>query len=182
MSQEIESHTLAGQKFLESSANGVSGIIESDDYNGVQDAIDAANPGDLVFISAGEYDETVVIDKEISVFGATHSSNTEMRPDEDSNPVLRITGDHVTLMNLRIRNYGSSSPLSVEGEAAYITGCTFADATLLIDSEAESNRVIGNNFATQNMDVNGDGNIVLGNVFTGTISDNGSGNEIGFNS
>ena len=40
------------------------------DFSSIQDAVNAANPGDTIKVSAGFYEESVVVDKELRILGA----------------------------------------------------------------------------------------------------------------
>jgi len=54
-------------------------------YNTIQDAINAANDGDIINVAAGEYIETgqIVIDKDISIIGES-KNNTIIKPNQDT--------------------------------------------------------------------------------------------------
>ncbi|WP_422369115.1 beta strand repeat-containing protein [Pelagibius sp.] len=55
---------------VEVSADIVVGNVEGDDYTTIQDAIDAAQDGDTIYVRAGNYDETVTINKLVKLYGA----------------------------------------------------------------------------------------------------------------
>ena len=55
---------------VEVSADIVVGNVEGDDYTTIQAAINAAQPGDTIYVRAGEYNETVTINKLVKLYGA----------------------------------------------------------------------------------------------------------------
>ncbi len=51
-----------------------------DDYSTIQDAIDAAGPGDTIYVAAGIYQEQITIDKSVDLIGAGESTTTIQAP------------------------------------------------------------------------------------------------------
>lgn len=81
------------------------------DYDTIQAAIDAANPGDTVTVGAGIYNEQVIIDKPLTLLGAGAYRNPVDggRPGgetvlESTFPVM-ITANGVTVNGFEIRNF-----------------------------------------------------------------------------
>ena len=66
---QIDSLEAAG-KTINVDANG------SADYGTIQDAIDAANPGDVIYVSNGSYYENLIIDKPLSLIGKDENNTT----------------------------------------------------------------------------------------------------------
>jgi parallel beta-helix repeat protein len=73
-------------------------------YQFIQDGIEQADPGDVVFVFNGTYYEHIVIFKSIIVRGE-HCDNTIIDCQKSCN-VVDITADDVTLKNFTIRNSG----------------------------------------------------------------------------
>ncbi len=73
-------------------------------YPTIQEAINAANPGDTIFVSSGTYYEQLVVDKAISLIG--ENRNTTVIDTNESATVVRINADNVTISNLTIQNSG----------------------------------------------------------------------------
>ena len=72
----------------------------------VQDAIDAASPGDTVNIYKGYFTENVVISKSIILIGEDVDETTIDA--DDSGDVISITTNNVTVQNLNITNSGAT--------------------------------------------------------------------------
>ncbi len=80
-------------------------IIVPDDYPTIQEAINHASVGDIVFVRAGVYFENVIIDKTVSVIGEDKRRTIIDGLDED---VIVIAADNVLVANLTIRNSNSA--------------------------------------------------------------------------
>ncbi len=85
-------------------------IIVPDDYPTIQEAVDAADTGDTVFVRAGIYYENVEIDKAIGLIGEDNE-NTIIDGGLNSHCV-RINCDLVTVTNFKIQNCGTNFPSS----------------------------------------------------------------------
>ena len=71
-------------------------------YTKIQDAINAANDGDTIFVYNGTYYENVIIDKSINLIGKDkHNTIIDANYKGD---VVRITKDNVKLSNFTIKN------------------------------------------------------------------------------
>lgn len=71
----------------------------------IQEAVDAARPGDTIEISPGTYNESVVVrGDDIVLRGTDRNSVVLDGGDVKSNGVV-VTGDHVRVENLTVKNY-----------------------------------------------------------------------------
>ena len=75
------------------------------DYTIIQDAIDAANESDTVYVYSGTYNENIVIDKNIELLGAGTSSVTL---NGNSDHTIKINSNNVKISALTIKNTGDS--------------------------------------------------------------------------
>lgn len=77
-----------------------------DNYTKIQDAIDAANAGDTIFVydDASPYYENLVIDKSIKLIG--ENKETTIVDGRKKGYVIQIKAENVTLSNFKIRNGG----------------------------------------------------------------------------
>lgn len=84
-----------------------SNIIVPDDHPTIQAAINAANPGDSVFVRAGEYSEPLTINKTLSVFGENRGSTIFNGTTIDPMMVIeasRVNVSHFTFVGWSIGN------------------------------------------------------------------------------
>ena len=78
-------------------------IIVPNDYPTIQAAIDHANAGDVVFVRHGLYNETLTINKSISLIGEDRNS-TIIDAREALTQVIAVKGDNITVANFTLGN------------------------------------------------------------------------------
>jgi len=78
-------------------------------YATIQDAIDAANTSDTIYILAGTYLETIDINKPLTVQGISRES---VSIEGSGNHTVIVSSNNVTLTDISIRNSGISSHFS----------------------------------------------------------------------
>ena len=76
----------------------------------IQDGIDAANPGDTVYVYNGTYFENVVIDKSIILIGENKEST--IIDGRSVGNTIKVNANNVTIKNLTIQHSGLIYPLS----------------------------------------------------------------------
>lgn len=67
----------------------------------IQDAIDAASDGDVIFVGPGIYNENVIVDKSVSIKGAGSSKTSVESP--DGNTVFRVVANNASITRLTIK-------------------------------------------------------------------------------
>jgi parallel beta-helix repeat protein len=80
-------------------------IIVPDDYEKIQDAIDAASSGDVIFVRSGVYYEHVVIPKNNISLTGENKENTIIDGDGEGT-VLYVMADNVLIKDFKIQNCG----------------------------------------------------------------------------
>ena len=77
-------------------------IIVPDDYPTIQEAINNAGAGDVIYVKAGIYEENIVINESISLIG--ESRETTIIDGNGSGWVVKIECSYVTFGNFTVRN------------------------------------------------------------------------------
>jgi len=86
------------------SGNSSSNIITvPTDYLTIQAAINAANPGDTVYVEAGTYHENILVNKTLSIIGE-NMCNTTIDGDSPVKDVVYVCANHVNVTGFRICN------------------------------------------------------------------------------
>jgi len=158
-------------------------VIFASQKPSLQSAIDNADQGEVIILD-GQFNEEITVSKPIVLKGASRNlSFSGIDADSDSDPALKITDGRVRVVGTPVRNKGTAQDILWEGVS---DGSLFDSISRGGESEIDGNssnvRVLGNVFDGNDLTVAGDNNIVIGNTDTGTISDNGAGNEIANNS
>jgi parallel beta-helix repeat protein len=79
-------------------------IVVPDDYPTIQEAVNAANPGDTIFVRAGIYYENVVIDKPINLIGEDFATISGFGLEYGPWGLVTITSSNVTICGFSIVN------------------------------------------------------------------------------
>ena len=90
-------------------------IVVPNDYSTIQDAIDNAVEGDTIFVKTGIYDETIKIEKSLSLVG--ENQETTIINGHNQGPVAYIHKDEVNISNFTILN--GDTPASKSSSAQY---------------------------------------------------------------
>ncbi len=177
---------LEARQLLSASSNRPRTLTVDDDgpaqYSTIQDAVNAANPGDTIKVAPGTYDEAVTVDKKVSIVGAQASKDPDRRiltPNKesileipDASIGFSILANNVSISGFTIRP-DSAATADVNGIAqssAYagvqiknnlITGNTIG---VYLNSTPASNSsqslVSGNSFVANNLDGSAAGNAI----------------------
>lgn len=84
-------------------------ITVPNDFSTVQAAIDHASTGDTVFVRKGIYNETLVVNKTISLIGEDRE-NTIIDAQKAKCQVILLQGNHITFANFTLGNNGYGPP------------------------------------------------------------------------
>lgn len=153
-------------------------ITVPNDYKTIQEAINAAQDGNEIFIRAGTYNEILVVNKSISLIG----ENRETTVIDGSNifgNVIEIVAENVTVANLTIQKalgypYYESHGINIKGNSSGNTisnniikdnfGCGIYHERWFWLSKAVNNTIVGNR--------------IINNVITGITIQRADNNKI----
>jgi len=99
-------------------------IVDDDglaDFHTIQEAINAANPGDTIYVRNGTYYENVVVNKTLSLLGENRE-RTIIDPRKTSTVIL-VSANNVSISNFTVRNSGSGTydaGIFIEGDGCEI--------------------------------------------------------------
>ena len=98
------------------------------DYASLQLAVDAAEPGDMIFVE-GEHIGNVVIDKAIAIRGPCTLVSVSENPAAYGHPAIYVSVDGVSLEEITFEGGGEEATaggaLRLESAAIEVVGCTF---------------------------------------------------------
>ncbi len=75
------------------------------DHQSIQDAIDAANPGDTILVYNGSYNETILVNKTVTLIG-NGTENTIIDGEGKGSTVMNITANGVNVSGFNVRHTG----------------------------------------------------------------------------
>ncbi len=114
-------------------------LVVPDDYLHIQEAINAANEGDTIFVKKGYYVENPVIDKSVSLVGEDRDSTVI-----DVTAGMKVERDNVTVTGLTI--FDGYDGISVGASYCNISGNKIKQATHGIVVFGNNNQITGNVF------------------------------------
>ncbi|MBW9221435.1 right-handed parallel beta-helix repeat-containing protein [Methanothermococcus sp. SCGC AD-155-C09] len=125
-------------------------IYVPDDYKTIQEAIDAANPGNVIFVRDGVYYENLVIDKSITLRSENGPENCII-DGNNSGDVIVINADGVTIEGFTVRgDYWPDTGIKVKSNNNTIKNNNISNNWRGIDLDKSSNNSITNNNISDN--------------------------------
>ena len=104
-------------------------------YKTIQAAVDAAKPGDTIFVAAGTYKENITIDKSLTIIGAGKCRT--VIDGQQKGPVFLISNVTAKLCDMTIQNgHGFSRYMSLGG-GIMNTGITTVESCIIKNNYAE---------------------------------------------
>ncbi len=138
-------------------------------FTTIQGAIDASNPGDIIYVYNGSYRETVHISKPLSLAG--EDRNTTTIDGGRLSHVVYVTADFVNITGFTIRN--STNDFDIAGIKVRAHNCYIADNIVVDNWEgirlfASENNTLSGNTISRNLYgihlVNSHNNSIVGNT------------------
>jgi nitrous oxidase accessory protein NosD len=145
------------------------------DYEKIQDAIDAANPGDRVYVYSGTYYENIIIEKTIDLEGMDENTTIIDGMEKDDVITLGINSNYVNISGFTIQNSGIKkhhAGINVNSNRNHIYGNIIRGCTNGItldfwshDSMIHNNTITGNIYGLIVYSVVPNNNIIFWNNF-----------------
>lgn len=102
-------------------------LTDADCYRTIGDAISAAQDGDVIAVRPGQYQESIVIDRHVSLSGS--GSPGEVRIEANGQPVLRSTAEHAEVSGIEFVHSGGEVAVDLRGRVLSLGECVIsADA------------------------------------------------------
>lgn len=125
-------------------------VIVPDDYDTIQEAVDAANDGDIVFVKAGTYNGSVTIDKPLALIGEDKETTTILGDWELNGTTILVRRDAVTISELTLESVANA----VSGRGVHllhvrycnVSNCNFASGWIGVWLYGASENKIENNY------------------------------------
>ena len=144
-------------------------IVVPDHYPIIQSAIDNAKAGDTVFVKNGIYNETIFINKTISLIGQDRNL-TIVDAQKSYEPAISIKGNNITVANLTVGNSDYNHPIGYKywtpsyGEATGIRVLYISNDVKIINNTVIACPQVGIqlDFSKHNLVAD---NIIIGSIF-----------------
>ncbi len=148
----------AKEIYVDSAHWGFSDGSAEKPYTSIQKAIDVASKGDTIYVFGGTYDETLIISKELNLWGSIDGIPSIIDAHEDKRYTVTITVSYVKFEGFTLQDAKNhkSSPIGA-----------------LIGIQADNVNVIGNHLNDTKsygiyLDGTGDGSLIVGNSINNT--------------
>ena len=131
------------------------GGIGSDNYTTIQGAINAANPGDTIFVYSGTYKENIIISKSLSL--VAEDRDATIVDGEDDTSVFYVNADSVSITGFTITNSSHHWFVTHAGIVLYdsrdcvISNNTFFFNLIGIHLDQSDNNLVMNNDISGNV-------------------------------
>ena len=144
--------------------------VVPDDYPTIQTAINAANPGDTIFVHAGLYYEHVIISKSISLIG--EDKHSTIIDGNLTGHVINVTASNVKITGFSIQRSYQYTPGYGICISQYGTDNTVTDNIMINNERGILLDHSSNNMIFENSLANNGGGVYLENSFNNMISRN----------
>jgi len=144
--------------YVDSSYKGYSDGTAEKPYKTIQSAIDIAHDGDTIYVFGGSYDETIILDKKVRLWGSIDGKPSIIDTRIDKRYTVEVTADYAEIQDFTISDTGDhkSSPIGA-----------------LIAIKADNVVIQGNHLNNTSsyaiyLDSTGNGNVISGNIINNT--------------
>lgn len=144
--------------YVDSSYKGYSDGTAEKPYKSIQYAIDIAHDEDTIYVFGGSYDETIIVDKIVRLWGSIDGKPSIIDTRIDKRYTIEVTADYAEIQGFTISDIGDhkSSPIGA-----------------LIAIEADNVVIQGNHLNNTKsyaiyLDSTGNGSVISGNIINNT--------------
>ena len=149
-----KSEAIAGEIFVDDDFYLIRDGSAERPYETIQDAINAANDGDIIYVFGGTYDDAFSINKRLTLMGSIEDGNTTITYTSEHKYTVRISADNVNFTGFDITDSTNDIISQVKGallhvisDNAIIQNCNFKNCNngwgIYLDSS--DNNIIRNN-------------------------------------
>ena len=124
-------------------------IIVPDDYPTIQEAINAANEEDTIFVKNGTYNENICIWKSISLTGQSNDNTIIDGNGTGSNTAIFVSANNVNISDFTIRNIYYGIMLSYSNGCS-VVGNNFENCNEGVEANHSNSSLISSNNANSN--------------------------------
>ncbi|MBN2251173.1 MAG: peptidoglycan DD-metalloendopeptidase family protein [Candidatus Altiarchaeota archaeon] len=91
------------------------------DYVTIQEAVDAANPGDMIIVKDGTYTENVDVNKSLTIRSENGAEKTIVQVADSNEPVFNVTANYVTISGFTVSEEGAIWGIALSGDYCNIS-------------------------------------------------------------
>ncbi|OYT28607.1 hypothetical protein B6U98_04445 [Thermoplasmatales archaeon ex4572_165] len=151
--QGLAQEETGNEYYVDSSYKGYSKGTAEQPFKTIQEAIDSAEDEDTLYVFGGLYEEHIVIDKKLHLWGGVEGTESVIEQDYDRRYTVEITADYVEFQDFWLTDeHGyKTSPIgaliSIQAENVVVNGNTFNDTDsfgIIIESNADGAIISGN--------------------------------------
>jgi len=147
-------------------------VGEEGEYSTIQEAINAAENGDTIYVDSGTYEECVLVNKSVSLVGED-AATTIVRCSWDD--VITVVADKVSITGLTVKDAPAyKASIRVEEDKASIKDCVLQNSSYGL-------MVVASQFSVSSINANGNsryGIAVIGSASGELFDSNASNNDI----
>jgi parallel beta-helix repeat protein len=133
-------------------------------YETIQEAINAANPGDRLFLEPITFEENVLVWKPVMIIGDLSKNQVV---DGGSGDTFTITANGATIKWLTIKNNGSYTGIKINSNNNFVDDNNIEDCYNGIEINSNSNRIYNNDIQDcgfQGVKIESDNNVIYNNI------------------
>lgn len=145
-------------------------IVDDDgpaDFSTIQEAINAASPGDTIIVRDGTYTENVDVSKSLTIKSENGAETTIVQAENSGYEVFDVTSDYVNISGFTIEGATTSAGIRINSSHNTISNNVLRNNDQGISVYGSSGNVIEYNLCEFNWE-----NILLGDSFENVVRDN----------